>query len=65
MKRYEAEIEVVRVYNVPIFAESLSAAGEKARQINTAIDVEELGESQDHEINLVGVARQKDRKMYQ
>lgn len=65
MKRYEAEVEVVRVYKVEIMAENLEDAAIRAKGLcGTAADVEEYGDSQDHEINLVGVSRQKGRKMY-
>lgn len=63
--RFEAEVEVTRLYSVPIFAESLEDAATQLKGLNTANDIEALGDSQDHEINLIGVSRQVGRKMYQ
>lgn len=63
--RFEAEVEIVRLYTVPIFAESLTDAAARVKTLLTAAEVEELGDSTDHEINVVGVSRQTGRKMYQ
>ena len=63
--RFEAEIEVTRLYSVPVFAESLEDAAVQAKGMNTAVEIEALGDSQDYDINLIGVTRQVGRKMYQ
>ena len=63
-KRYEIEIELVRCYTIPIMAESLAEAGARAEKNWTAKDIEESGEAVDYETNVVGVTRQKERKMY-
>ena len=63
--RFEMEVEVVRLYNVPIFAESLADAALRCKENHTADSIEELGEFVDHEINILGVTRQKGRRMYQ
>ena len=64
--RFEMEVEVVRLYTIPIFAENLAEAALKCKSsAETADQVEGLGQSQDHEINIIGVTRQTGRKMYQ
>jgi len=63
--RFEMEVEVMRLYTVPIMAEDLEGAIVQAKKINTTVQIEALGEPQDHEINLVGISRQVGRKMYQ
>ena len=63
-RRFEMEVEVVRLYSVPVFAESFSEAALRCNNHYTANEIEELGEMQDHEVNVVGITRQKGRKMY-
>ena len=63
--RFEMEVELTRLYTVPIFAENLEDAANQAKRMNTAVEIEALGDSQDHDINLIGVSRQVGRKMYQ
>lgn len=65
MKRYEVEFEVIHLYSVQVLADSLEHAAKKAKLINTVGEIEERGDRQDVELNLVGVSRQTDRKMYQ
>ena len=65
MKRYEAEIELTLLYTVPIHADSLEEAAEKAKRLTNRKEIAELGEVQDHEPCLVGVSRQVGRKLYQ
>lgn len=62
---FEMEVEVTRLYSVPVYAENLADAAARCSTHWTANDIEENGDSQDHEINVVGVSRQKGRKMYQ
>lgn len=62
---FEMEVEVIRLYTVPVYAENLTEAAAKCSTNWTADDIEADGDSQDHEINIVGVSRQKGRKMYQ
>lgn len=63
--RFEGEIEIVRLYTVQIFAESLIDAAEKIKRLGTVVQIEDLGDCIDHEVNVVGVSRQTGRKMYQ
>ncbi len=64
-KRFEIEVEVVRLYTIPVYAENLVEAAKKAQTRHTAREIEEAGDCQDHEINVVGVTRQKGRRIYQ
>lgn len=63
--RFEMEVEVMRLYTVPIFADSLKDAASQIEHSFTANSIEENGDAQDHEVNVVGVSRQIGRKMYQ
>lgn len=62
---FEMEVEVTRLYTVPIYAENLGEAAAKCTTHWTAVEIEENGDSQDHDVNVVGISRQKGRKMYQ
>ena len=63
--RFEMEVEVIRLYTVPVFADNLEDAANQAKRSFTANYIEENGDSQDHETNVVSVSRQIGRKMYQ
>jgi len=63
--RFEMEVEVMRLYTVPIFADNLEDAASQVNNHFTANDIEKNGDAQDHEVNVVGISRQIGRKMYQ
>lgn len=63
--KFEMEVEVTRLYTVIVFADNLPDAALRCGENYTANDIEEIGESVDHEVNVLGVTRQKGRKMYQ
>lgn len=63
--RFEAEVEIVRLYTIPIFADSLTDAAARIKTLHSAEEIEELGDCTDREVNVVGVTRQTGRRMYQ
>ena len=63
--RFEMEVEVTRLYTVPVFADNFKDAVDQAKFHFTANDIEKNGDAQDHEVNVVGISRQIGRKMYQ
>lgn len=66
-KKFEATIEVCKSYVVPVWAESMAEATEKAARMAQYGGVEQIeeGDVEDHEVNLVGVSRFSKRMMYQ
>jgi len=62
MKKFEVEFELIQIKEVAVWADSFAEAEERAKKMKLD-DVEE-GETNDWELRVIGVRRNKELRMY-